>query len=301
MLSSRRIPAICWIFGWIAFFTGAMTLIKFLSPEIGSWTIVFMRSIFGLFYLTPFLLQGGLDALKTQFPGRQLIRVVLGSCAMACTYYAYQHLPLSTATSIGLSSPLIVPVFSMLMIREKIPSLRWLAIAAGYAGVLCVVRPTFEGGLQWAMGVALLGNMLAASAMMITKQLSKTESTEGFLLYSGLAIFVLSACVNVFCWQSFGWRDGMLLALIGGAGLLSQYCSLSALRSASPSFIAPFEYSRLLFALAVDVFLFGESLTLLTVLGSLTIIASSYTVVQSEKAQKEKAQKGKALMLQEVS
>ncbi len=279
--SSAKTKGIFWIFGWLISFTTAMTFTKFLSPGINSWTIVLMRSFFGLLYIAPFLFKQGVAVLRTDLPLLQLLRVCFSSCAVACTYYAYQHLPLAIATSIGLTSPLIVPLFSVLILKERIPSTRWIAICVGYIGVLCIVRPTIDG-IHWAMGIAIIANLLAASSIVLTKILSKTESTHSLLLNSNLALFVIAFVVNLFCWEPFTLQDGIILGVIAAAGLSSQFCSISALRLITPSFMAPFEYSRLLFALSIDFLLFNQLPTEITLFGSFVIVIASYFVVQSK-------------------
>ncbi|MGM0439585.1 MAG: DMT family transporter [Chlamydiota bacterium] len=276
-----KLQGILWIVGWVFSYNTAMTLTKFLSPEVGTWMIVLMRSFFGLLFIAPLIMQPGAAPLKSSVPGKHLIRVIAAAGSSFCVYYAYKRLPLSTATSLGLSSSLIVPVFSMLILKERIPFYRWIMIIIGYIGVLCIVRPTVDG-IPLAMGVALLANICGAIAIVMTRMLTQTEQKLTLLLYTSSGIFALAFIINIFSWKTFSLHDGMILAALGGAGIMSQLCQISALKLIPPTITVQFEYSRLLLAIATDFFVFRQHPSSSTLFGAAVIIITGYIVVQGE-------------------
>ena len=76
---------------------------------------------------------------------------------------ALMHLPIANATAIDLSAPLIVVVFAVLFMRERAGVQRWLAVGAGFAGVLLVIQPRADGFTAYAF-LCLAGTVFQAEA-----------------------------------------------------------------------------------------------------------------------------------------
>jgi len=237
-----------------------------------------MRSLFGVAYMLPFFAkQKTLPFLKVNRPLLQLIRVIAGSASTACTYYAYQHLPLSIATSLGLTAPLFVSLISIPLLKEGFSLERLAIILFGYFGVLLIVQPSWSGA-DPAMLIAIFANCFASFAMIFTKLLSGTEKNEHLLLYSNSGMLLFSGLIAVFTFSNLNPSDLFILALIAISGLLSQYCNINALRRSTPSKIAPFEYSRLILMLPLDFFLFAKLPNPLAGVGIICIIFSNYAI-----------------------
>ena len=59
----------------------------------------------------------------------------------ACCFYLGLNSPLAEATAIAFAAPLFVTALSVFVLKERVDSRRWLAVLAGFAGVLIIVRP----------------------------------------------------------------------------------------------------------------------------------------------------------------
>jgi drug/metabolite transporter (DMT)-like permease len=66
---------------------------------------------------------------------------------------------------------------------------------------------------------------------------------------------------------------------MAGATTFSHYSYVQALRLGKVTLVAPFEYSRLVFAIPVGVFFFGEQIYLSTIFAAIIIIASNLYVM----------------------
>jgi len=274
----KTLVSIGYMLLWGLSLTCSMSLAKCIRPEIPSSVIVFLRCLFGLIVFLPFvagaLKNDGLQALKVQKPFLYLIRVILVSLAMGCTYYAYRNLPIATASAIGFSSPLLTTLLGIFFLKNKINFKQGLSILAGYIGVLVIVGP-FSFVLDSAETIAILANLLASCAIILLKKLSDTESNITILFYTNIGTLLLSGIFAVLMWQSPSWGEIGLLLLIGISSTLSQLFYTQALRIAEPYFVAPFEYNRLLFALLSGYYFFHESPSAFVFIGAGLIITSN--------------------------
>jgi drug/metabolite transporter (DMT)-like permease len=266
---------------WALSFSSAMAFAKTLSPEIDSIVILFMRYFFGLIFFSPFVFQAGLKGFITSRPILHLTRVACVGLAMGCTYYAYRNLPLALATSIGMTGPLFTTILSMLLLKDSVSFPKWGFIILGYLGVLVMVRP-HELAISVGVWVELLANLFAALSIICVKLLSRTESTLTILLYANTVTTFIAGLLALSMWKTPDTSDLITLIVIGGLGVFSQFCSVSALKFANPSYLAPFEYTRMCFAIPVGYLFFQEFPNLWTILGSLMIIGATYGLTRLE-------------------
>src|SRR3984957_8787276 len=266
---------------WAMSFSTAMAFAKTLSPEVDSIIVLFMRYFFGLIFFSPFVFQAGFKGFVTSRPILHLTRVICVGAAMGCTYYAYRNLPLALATSIGMTGPLFTTVLSMFLLKDTVSLPKWVLILLGYMGVIIMVRP-HETPVSLGVWIELLANIFAALSIVCVKLLSRTESTLTIMLYANTATTFIAGLVALSVWKTPESYDLLALIAIGGLGVFSQYCSVTALRYANPSYLAPFEYTRLCFAVPVGYLFFQELPTLWTFCGSLIIIGATYGLTRLE-------------------
>ena len=127
--------------------------------------IAFFRNLFGLAGLLPVLawpaLRGGGAAahlrqvLRTTQLRRYFIRCLIGMVSMWMGFWAIANLPLAQAVSLAYSSPIFVTIAAVLLLGERVRVRRWLAVVAGFIGVLVIVRPwshAFSTGSLVAVG-----------------------------------------------------------------------------------------------------------------------------------------------------
>lgn len=266
---------------WALSFSSAMAFAKSLSPEIDSIVILFMRYFFGLIFFSPFVFQAGVKGFVTSRPLLHITRVICVGLAMGCTYYAYRNLPLALATSIGMTGPLFTTILAMFLLKDSVSLPKWGCIIFGYLGVLVMVRP-HELSISLGVWIELLANLFAAFSIICVKLLSRTESTLTIMLYANTVTTLIAGLIALGLWKTPDTADLIILVGIGGLGVFSQFCSVSALKFANPSYLAPFEYTRMCFAIPVGYLFFQEIPTLWTIVGSLMIIGATYGLTRLE-------------------
>ncbi len=277
---------------WALTFSSAMAFAKTLSPEVDSIIILFMRYFFGFIFLSPFFIQKGFHGFATKRLPLHFTRVLLVVAAMGCTYYAYRNLPLALATSIGMTGPLFTTLLSIILLKDHVSFRKWGVILFGYLGVVVMIRP-HEMPVSLGVWIELLANLFAALVIICTKLLSRTESTVTLMLYVTTATTFVTGILALSIWKTPSPHDLMTLVAVGAFGVTSQYSYVSALKYANPSYLAPFEYTRLCFAVPVGYFFFEETPTLWTLLGSFMIVAATYGLTWLEITPQSLKQDGK--------
>lgn len=270
--------------------------------------IVFFRSAFALVPLMIWLLLRGdfPRALHTKRFGGHLVRSFAGIGSMFCIFTAYALLPLADATAIGYASPLMIVVLASILLGERAPPLRWAAVCVGFIGVLVMLWEHLGEGRgadhpRSATGaiVMLMAAFLIAIAMIQTRRLTKTEDTGAITFYFQSTTTVASFTVLIAAalwpagapgaglmhgqaWVTPTFADWGPLVLIGLLGGVGQIFMTQGYRYADASVLATFDYSSILFAVAIGFVFFGEAPSTAVLIGAAIVISAGLTVVWQE-------------------
>ncbi|MEJ6398739.1 DMT family transporter [Yoonia sp. 208BN28-4] len=193
--------------------------------------------------------------------------------------------PISTASAILQATPLVVTLGAAAFLGETVGWRRWMAILIGLAGVLLIIRPGMDGFDAKSL-LAVVGVLGLAGRDLATRRLPAATSSRQISFYAFVAAMA-TGCVLLWLGVT-GDRVVMpgpvdSLRLIAGIiiGVLAYYAIVAATRIGDLSIVAPFRYSRLVFALIIGVLAFGERPDALTLLGAFIIVASGiYTLMR---------------------
>src|SRR6476620_2818863 len=158
-----------------------------------------IRSAATLILLAPFIWNAGRAVfLRAPRPGLQLLRMALGTTEVALFFWAIVYLPLADAITFYLAGPIYVTALSALLLGEKVGWRRWLAVLAGFAGVLIALRPS-AATLTWPALIALTGSVAFALLMIVTRMLRDTHDVV--LMTSQMTgTFALGTVATPFAW-----------------------------------------------------------------------------------------------------
>lgn len=187
--------------------------------------------------------------------------------------FALARIALSDVFAVLQSLPLVVTLGAVLFFNERVGWRRWAAIAIGFAGVLIIIRPGFEG-FQPAILLVVLAVLFAAGRDLMTKAMP--TDVHSFWVTSATAVMVcasgLIACTVVEAWQPVSLRQLVWLAL-GSCFLLAAYLSIIlAMRLGDVSSVAPFRYTSLIWAILGGVLVFGEIPDPVSLLGASLVV-----------------------------
>ena len=188
---------------------------------------------------------------------------------------------LATASAILQAAPLMVTLGAVLFLGEKVGWRRWAAIIVGFGGVLLIVRPGMNG-FEPASILALIGVAGLAGRDVITRAMPKSVSTTQLsswafasIIPAGLILMAVMGEAPVLP----GPVQMLHLACAMALGVVAYYGLVAAMRIGDLSFVQPFRYTRILFALVVAILVFGERPDGLTLLGAAVIVgAGLYTL-----------------------
>jgi drug/metabolite transporter (DMT)-like permease len=276
----------------VFFFVGMATMLK-ATETIPSGEMVFFRSFFALLPVLGYLAWKGrlANAFATKRPLGHILRGLVGVASMSLGFFALTRLPLPEATAITYATPLLIVIFSAVLLNERVHFFRWTAVVVGLVGVVIILWPrltVFSGGEALgnaeAVGAlaALLAAVLSAFAMMAVRNLVHTERTEAIVTYFFISASVLSLLTLPFGWV---WPTPQQAALLVGAGFfggIGQLLMTSSYRHADMSVIAPFEYVSLILTIILGYFIFSDVPTLTMILGAIIIVGSGIAVILRE-------------------
>ncbi len=194
--------------------------------------------------------------------------------------------PISQASAILQATPLAVTLGAALFLGDPVGWRRWSAIIVGFFGVVLVIRPGLDGfdvlSVFAVIGVAGLALRDLATRLVPGGVSSFQLSFLAFLTLVPAA--ALLALITGAAAVMPGPRDLALMVGAVGVGALAYYAIVAAMRVGEVSFVTPFRYSRMLFALAVGMAAFGERPDLPMLIGSAMIVGSGiYTIWRERK------------------
>ena len=275
-----------WMIGASLGFTVNSAFVKSLSAEgLDTFQIAFARAVFSSLVLAPFFYRAGFAALRSTVPGLHGVRAVCGSLAMVCGFYAVGQLPLAEFTALTFTQPLFVILLAVLILKETVRWRRWLATAVGFLGVLVMVRPG-AAAFDPAALIALASVFGIALAVTLVKRLPPGESHVTMLAYFCIASIVMTAAPALAAWQAPSLSQWGLLAAVGLLGIASQAMIIRAYRSGEASFVAPFDYLKLILAGLIGFLVFAEIPDHWTVAGAVIIVGSTFYIARREAAQR---------------
>ena len=212
----------------------------------------------------------------------QLIRPAFLICSISSLFLGLTYLPIAEATAIGFVAPLFITALSVPILREKVGIHRWSAVVIGFLGVIIIVRPGTE---FWHIAsiMPLLGAFFFALFQIMTRLLSSTENTYTTLFYTGLGGLGWSSLMVPFIWSPMLRIHFFVFFSIGIMGAIAHLCMISAFDRAEASFLAPYNYTKLLWVTVLGYIIFGDIPSLEMWLGAFIIVSAGFYVFSREK------------------
>jgi len=254
---------------------------KWLTETYPVWQVLALRQFCSLLLIVPYIyFVTGWGVVKvTNRPGMAL-RAFFFVATTGTIVVSFSLLPLALVTAIAFSSPLFVVAFSHLFSDEKVGPRRWLAVLAGFAGVLVIVRPG-EAGFEMVLILPVLAAFFAGSQDIMTRGLSRTESSISILLWSNLAVVCVAMIVTTFQgWQAITGAAALLLLVNGALNAGAHFLIIEALRLGEASLVSPFRYSGLIWAIMLGLVIWGDFPDIWTLSGALLLVASGVYIIE---------------------
>jgi len=215
--------------------------------------------------------------LRTQRLSLHLFRVGALLCANVIFFAALATMSLADANAIFFSSPLLITLFAAMLLGEAVGWRRWLAVGAGFAGVLIVMRPG-AGTLAWTMVLPFLAAVCSALYHITTPIMARSEDPANTLYFLALFASVGLSLVVPFYWTPLTLPGLLGLLTIGTLGTVGHFLLIRAFQSTSAATLSPFLYIYLIWAVILGWFIFGDIPPITTIVGALIILGSGLYV-----------------------
>ncbi|MBV7501126.1 DMT family transporter [Achromobacter sp. ACM05] len=268
--------------GGIFFLTLSDANAKWLGASYNPLQILFLRALIALPFVTALALWlGGRRVLRTTHPGLHLTRGAINVVSACCFYLGLQALPLAEVTAIAFAAPLFVTALSVLILKERVDGKRWLAVLAGFAGVLIVVRPGTQA-FQAATLLPLTTALLYAVMMITARGINRAEGMLTTTFYIVLGQLVCSAIGLPWVWRAPAMED---LPYFGGVALFSTLglaLITQGFRIGPASVVAPFDYTGLVWATILGWIFWREAPDAYAYLGAVFIAGSGVYIAVRE-------------------
>jgi len=270
-----------WMVGALLSFSLMAVSVRELLRTMGSFEILFLRSLVSFLLLLVFLPRFGLDALRTRHFGLHLVRNVLHFSGQYAWVYAIAMLPLATVFAIEFTMPVWTALLAIPILGERLNRGRTVMLVLGLAGILVILKPGF-GVVHPAALVMLAGSFAYASTMIATKRLSGSDSALAAVFYMSVVQLPLAFVPALPGWVAPALVDLPWILAIGAAGLSAHYCLTRAMRIADATLVVPIDFLRLPLIAVVGMLFYGEPLEFSIMLGAAMIFAGTYYSVQRE-------------------
>jgi len=247
---------------------------------------VFQTAFFAvLFSFVPFTLFLAFDRTeRTMRPNLPLLvglRCLFTVTGLLCVFYAFGKLPLAEVYSLLFAAPILITLLAIPILGERIRLIRWFAIVLGMVGVLVVLRPgstTFSLDHLAALGAAAC----VACNSIVTRKIGSREHSVTLIIYPMLSNVVITGIATAFVYVPLPGDVLVKLAAVGALSVVGQTLMVLAYRASEAQFVAPMQYSQMLWALLFGALIFNESIDRTVLLGSAVIVCSGLLFIWRE-------------------
>jgi drug/metabolite transporter (DMT)-like permease len=266
-----------------------------LNDALGKWLVatysvgqlLLIRSAAALVCLLPFIRRGTLREIRqAPRPVIQLLRPLFATLEVACFYWALAYMPLADVMTFYLAGPIYVTAVSPFLLGEEVGWRRWLAVLAGFGGVMLALGPS-AASLSAPAIVAIAGSFLF-SVLMVCTRLVRGTSDLVLVATPTVGALLFGLVVAPFTWVPLDARDMLLLILLGVTAMVAHVCVNRSLKLAPASVVVPYQYSTIFWAILLGYIFFADIPRPGMLLGAGIIIAAGiYIFLRERKAAKD--------------
>ena len=268
-----------------AFFGTIDATVKWLSAGHSVFLITFFLSIGAMLPVAVLVsATGGVRTLRPRSPTIVMIRAVLMLIATLTIYLAFRTLSIAETYTLIFTGPLIVTVLSVPLLGERVGWRRWLAVIAGFAGILVMLRPGVN-----TLGIGHLAAFTSALTFALNNIILRRSGAEtsSALLAPMIVVKAIGAGILmvVFGVADFPpWPDLGLMILCGLMYGCAHTMLIFAFRFAPAAVVAPFQYSQMVWGVIYGILIFGDWPDATMYVGALIVIGSGIYIALRERA-----------------
>jgi S-adenosylmethionine uptake transporter len=286
-----------WMLLGAFFFASMGVCVKLGSAHFNSAELVFYRGVVGFVFMA-LIAHHQRTPLRTRYLGMHAWRSMVGVASLSAWFFAISKLPLATAMTLNYMSSVWIAAFivggSLVNWNPKnsdSPLTQGplaLAVLAGFAGVVMVLRPTMAQDQIYAGLIGLLSGFCAAFAYMQVTALGRVGEPETRTVFFFSIGTILAGLVGMGFMgvSNLDWQYAVWLVPVGVFASLGQLCLTRAYSHGATLVVANLQYSGIVFAALYSLFLFGDDIPLIGWAGMalITVSGISATLLRARAA-----------------
>lgn len=258
---------------------------RHLAEAYNVYMVVMIRYwFFAAFVITVAGRQAGgvRQAAATRQPLVQIFRGVLLSAEVCVMVVAFTLLGLVESHAVFACYPLLIAALSGPVLGESVGWRRWAAIGVGFVGVIIILEPGF-GVFAPAAIVPLIAALMFALYGLLTRYVARLDSAATSFFWTGVSGSVVMSATGIWFWEPMTAPDWAWMAVLCVTGALGHWLLIRCYEVAEASSVQPFAYLQLVFASAIGLTIFGETLQLNVVVGVAIIVSAGLFTLWRER------------------
>lgn len=265
--------------------------IKLMVVSFAVWQILFFRSVT---ILCGCLALGGRQLLNETLASPVIrpmfLRSFLIMAAWVAYYTAARDLQLAELTTIYFAAPVIVTVLAIVLLRERVSGMQWVAVLTGFAGVFVACDPA-RLGLSMPVLLVLFAAFSWGLSIVLLRKIALREKTIVQMMLNNGFFLVTAGLPMAAYWQTPTPLELLMLLGAGAIGGCAQFCLFEGMKRAPASVVAPFEYSSLVWAFLLGFAIWGDVPRREVFLGAALILAAGVLVIAAQRFSRPSADK----------
>ena len=267
--------------------TTYLVFIRILGRDLPIVEILFLRYVFTLVAIMPWVLRTGVGATfrtkRLGFHGMRGVVVVISTMAW---YYGISVVPLAEALALNCLAAIFVTVGAVLFLGETAGVWRWSAVCVGLFGAWIILRPGLQVVSAGSM-IILFSALGWGATMLFMKVLSRTEKPITIVVYLYVFSILFSSVPTIFAWVTPTPTQLALFAAIGVLSSVGHMAIAQAFKEGEASAIVPADFTRLAWAAFLGYAVFDEVPDIWTIVGAIVIFASTTLIAYRESRSKK--------------
>jgi len=288
-LTDYSLRPVLFMVGSMALFSFEDFFIKLLSKTIPASQIMIIMGLLGTTFFISAAIVTKQPIFSRDLLDKHVIVRTLGDLFGALFFVSAIVLtPLSSASAILQGTPLAVTAGAAIFLGETVGLRRWIAVLVGFIGIILIIKPGVADFSPLSL-LAVAAVICLSARDLATRAMTDALPTITISIYAFVAL-ALAGILAIPFYEAFVLPDlrETSLFLIGiSSGVAAYYLLVGATRRGEASLIAPFRYSRLIFAMLLSILILGENPDLFTWIGAFLIVASGYFIALRERAIKD--------------
>ena len=264
------------------FFVLVTAIVRHLGTDMSPAQSAFIRYAVGLAFFAPMFIRIRPGQLrKPRRLGLHVLRGLVHGTGVILWFYAMARIPIAEVTALGFTAPIFMTVGAALFLGERLHIRRILAIVAGFAGAMIILRPGISEVSSGQIAQLIAAPLFAAS-FILAKKLTDTESSAGIV--ASLTILVTLALLPpaMIAWRNPTGEEVFWRSLAAASATIGHFTMTFAFRWAEMTVLQPIMFLQLVWATLVGLYLFGEVPDLYTWLGGAVIVGSITYIAHRE-------------------